>query len=210
MLHHWSLKLSLDSSSFSERYSKVKYGVMGLCKGRSRNVEGGHILCMAVGSNFVGVIATAEGLFHPHFSAVWIGSLATLCLSLFTTKNDLLFWQLQLSPELQLWRGFKGWCKISPLWQPCMGNATHVEYSNNWNLSLQRSLPLYKLIGHLTLWLPYRFTLVSETDCATHLPGSWSILPHWQSWEHSQGHYNCVVLEIFMPLMATGDSLTDV
>ena len=55
---------------------------MGLCKGGSRNVEGGHILCRAVGSNFVGVIATAEGLFHLHFSVVWIGSLAPLCLSL--------------------------------------------------------------------------------------------------------------------------------
>ena len=126
-------------------------------------------------------------------------------------KNDLLFWQLQLSPKLQLWRGFKRWCKISPLWQPSMGNATHVEYSNNWNLPLQRSSPLYKLISHfnhtvVTLW----FTLVSETDCIRHLPGSWLLLPHWRSWEHSQGHYNCVVMEIFMPLMATGDPLTDV
>jgi len=65
-----------------------------------------------------------------------------------TAKNDLLFWQLHLSPELQLWCGFKRWCKISPLWQPSMGNATHVEYSNNWNLPLQRSSPLCKLIGH--------------------------------------------------------------
>jgi len=65
-----------------------------------------------------------------------------------TAKNDLLFWQLHLSPELQLWCGFKRWCKISPLWQPSMGNATHVEYSNNWNLLLQRSSPLYKPIGH--------------------------------------------------------------
>jgi len=37
---------------------------------------------------------------------------------------------------------FKGWCKFSPLWQPSMGNATHVEYSNNWNSPLQISLPL--------------------------------------------------------------------
>ena len=72
------------------------------------------------------------------------------------------FWQLHLSPELQLWHGYD----YSPLCQPSMGNATHV-----------------------------------ETDCVRHLPGSWQ--------SHSQGHYNCVVMEIFMPLMATGDSLTN-
>jgi len=33
---------------------------------------------------------------------------------------------------------------------PCGSHlwATHVEYSNNWNLPLQRSSPLYKLISH--------------------------------------------------------------
>ena len=40
-----------------------------------------------------------------------------------TAKNDLLFWQLHLLPELQLWHGFKGWCNVSPLWQPSMGNV---------------------------------------------------------------------------------------
>ena len=115
-----------------------------------------------------------------------------------TAKNDLLFWQLHLSPELQLWSGFKRWCKISPLWQPSMGNATHVENSNNWNLPLQRSSPLYKLISHFnhTVVTP----LVSETDCVRHLSGSWLILPHWQSWEHSQGHYNCIVMGNFHAL----------
>jgi len=49
-----------------------------------------------------------------------------------------------LSPELQLWCGFKRWC----MWQPSMDNETHVEYSSNWNLPLQRSSPLYKLISH--------------------------------------------------------------
>jgi len=44
------------------------------------------------------------------------------------------------------------------------------------------------LVTLITLWLLYRLTLVSETDCVRHLPGSWPILPHWQSWEHSQGH----------------------
>ena len=56
------------------------------------------------------------------------------------------------------------------------------------------------LVTLITLWLPYRFTLVSETDCVRHLPGSWPILPHWQSWEHSQGHYNCVVMGKFHAL----------
>ena len=44
------------------------------------------------------------------------------------------------------------------------------------------------LVTLITLWLPYRLTLVSETDCVRYLPGGWPILPHWQSWEHSQGH----------------------
>jgi len=48
---------------------------------------------------------------------------------------------------------------------------------------------------------------VSETVCIRHLPGS---LPRLPAWEHPQGHYNYVVMEIFMPLIATGDSLTDV
>jgi len=55
------------------------------------------------------------------------------------------------------------------------------------------------LVTLITRWLPYRFTLVSDNDCIRHLPGSWPRLPHWQSWEQSQGHYNCVVMEIFMP-----------
>jgi len=33
-----------------------------------------------------------------------------------TAKNDLLFLQLHLLPELQLWHGFKGWSNGSPLW----------------------------------------------------------------------------------------------
>jgi len=35
---------------------------------------------------------------------------------------------------------------------PCGSHlwATHVEYSNNWNLPLQRSSPLFKLISHFT------------------------------------------------------------
>jgi len=53
--------------------------------------------------------------------------------------------------------------------------------------------PLYSHCGYP------RFTLVSETDCVRHLPGSWPRLPHWQSWEHSQGHYNCIVMEISCP-----------
>ena len=67
-------------------------------------------------------------------------------------KNDLLFWQLHLLPELQLWHGFKGWGNVSPLWQSSMsnvGNTALAEYSNNWNSpSVRRSLPLQKLIGH--------------------------------------------------------------
>jgi len=48
-----------------------------------------------------------------------------------------------------------------------------------------------------------------HTQCMRQLPGSWSTFPHWQSWEHPQGHYSWVVMEI---CMATGDSgsLTDV
>jgi len=59
------------------------------------------------------------------------------------------------------------------------------------------------LVTLITLWLPYRFTLVSKTDCVRQLA-------HITSLTILQGHYNCVVMEIFMPLMATGDSLTDV
>ena len=61
------------------------------------------------------------------------------------------------------------------------------------------------LVTLITLWLPYRFTLVSETDCVRHLPGmqladitSLTILGTFTRWES------------FMPLMATSDSLTDV
>ena len=58
---------------------------------------------------------------------VWLVT-RSASLVLLSAKNILLFWQLHLSPELQLWCCFKGWCKISPLWQPPIGNATHVEY----------------------------------------------------------------------------------
>ena len=122
--------------------------------------------------------------------------------SLCRTRVHCKKWLNILSPELQLWQ----WCNVSsPLWQPSMGsvgNATLVEYSNNWILpSVQRSLPLYKLIGHFnhTACGYPTFTLVSETDRIRHLPGSWSRFPHWQSWEHQQGHYNWVSMEIFMP-----------
>ena len=56
---------------------------------------------------------------------------------LYTTKNDLLFWELHLSPDLKLWHGFKGLVLCdSHLW------AMQLEYSNNWNSPLQASLPL--------------------------------------------------------------------
>ena len=62
-----------------------------------------------------------------------------------TAKNYSLLWQLHLLPELQLWHGFKGWCNVSPLSQPSMGNvgnAALVEYMNLNSPSVQRSLPL--------------------------------------------------------------------
>jgi len=113
-----------------------------------------------------------------------------------------------LSWELQLWQR---WCNISPLWQPSIGNATHVEYSNNWNLPLQRSLPLQKLIGHYktTLWSPYVYFGIRDwlhKTPARQLAqiSSLTILrtPTRSLQLHCHGN--------FMPLMATGDSLTDV
>jgi len=61
------------------------------------------------------------------------------------------------------------------------------------------------LVTLITLWLPYRFTLVSETDCVRQLSGSWLILPHWQPWEHLQGHYNCIVMGKFHALAIDGN-----
>ena len=37
------------------------------------------------------------------------------------------FWQLHLSPKLQLWHGFKGWCKVSPLRQLSMWSIATIE-----------------------------------------------------------------------------------
>ena len=86
------------------------------------------------------------------------------------------------------------------LWQPSMGNvgnAALVKYSNNWNLLyVQRSLPL---IGHFNHTVITLGLLWFQTNCIGHLPGSWSRFPHWQVWEHPQGHYNYVFMEIFMP-----------
>ena len=120
-------------------------------------------------------------------------------------KNALLFWQLHLSPELQLWHGLRDDAMLAPCehhlqrtWStPRIDICPHKDpcQCKNWLTTLT------------TLWYP-KFTLVSETNCIRHLPGSWLRSPHWQSWKHPQGHYNCVVMGIFMLLMATGASLT--
>ena len=47
---------------------------------------------------------------------VYISNMHLYCSYVVHCKNDLLFWQLHLLPELQLWHGFKGWCNVSPLW----------------------------------------------------------------------------------------------
>ena len=73
-----------------------------------------------------------------------------------TLKKNELFWQLHLSPELQLWHGFKGWCKVSPcdshLWamwamQPLWSTAT-IE------ICPQYKDPCHWLATLTTLWLP--------------------------------------------------------
>ena len=74
--------------------------------------------------------------------------------SLCRTRVHCKKWLNILSPELQLWQ----WCNVSsPLWQPSMGsvgNATLVEYSNNWILpSVQRSLPLIGHFNHTVITL---------------------------------------------------------
>ena len=111
------------------------------------------------------------------------------------------------TPHSKHW---SGGCRVSRTCSTAH-DATHVEYSNNWNSPLQRSLPLQKLIGHfiysvVSLGLLWYQRLIWSIR---HLPGSWLRLPYWQSWEYSQGHYNRLVI-IFMSLMATGNSLTDV
>ena len=63
----------------------------------------------------------------------------------------------------------------------------------------------------LITWYVYTFSwlctlLVSETGCIRHLPGSWPRLAGNIHKVTTTVH----VMEIFMPLMATGDSLTDV
>jgi len=112
-----------------------------------------------------------------------------------TAKNDSLLWQLHLLAELQLWHGFKGWCNVSPLSQPSMGNVGNAALVEYMNFALStKILATVSHFNHTVVTL-----VVSEIDCVRHLPGSWSRFPHWQSCEHLQGHYNWVVMEIFMP-----------
>ena len=59
--------------------------------------------------------------------------------------------------------------------------------------------------NHTVVLLGY----ISETVCIRHLLGSWPRLLTILG-TFTRSLYNCVVMEIFMPLMATGDSLTDV
>jgi len=144
----------------------------------------------------------------PEVNRLYFQQAVLLCLlRALTAKNELLFWWFHLSPELQLWHMvLRDEARLVPcdshLAMGNVGNAALVEYNNNWNSpSVQRFLPLQKLVGHFnhTACGYPRFTLVSETDCIRHLPESWSRFPRWQSWEHTQGHYNCIVMEIFMP-----------
>ena len=113
-------------------------------------------------------------------------------------KNDLLFWQLHLLPELQLWHGLRDDAMLVPcdshLWamwamQPLWSTAT-IEIH-----------PQYEDPCHCKNWLATLTILHVVTlgiwDWLHKTPARQLVqIPYWQSWEHPQGHYNW---EFFMP-----------
>ena len=129
----------------------------------------------------------------------------------FTAKNDLLFWQLHLSPELRLWRGFKGWCKVTAI------NGQCGQCSPCWVQQQLKFCPQYRDPSHCkiwlatltTLWLPYVYFGIRDRlhkTSARQLVQTSSLTILGTSTKSSQlsRHGN------FHTLMATGDSLTDV
>ena len=117
-----------------------------------------------------------------------------------------LIWQLNLSTELQLWHGLRDDARLvtcdSHLWAIQHGVQQQLKFTNPCHRKKKKKKPHWSLQPHCGY---PRFTLVSETDCIRHFLCSWPRLSHWQSWEYPQGHYNCVVMEIFMPLPLDGN-----
>jgi len=74
--------------------------------------------------------------------------------------------------------------------------------ANNLSLLKRLNLGLYlnscQLIVHLTQ--PAIAVARVWKSPVRHLPGSWPRFPYW---EHSQGHCNCIVMEIFSQMFSS-------